>query len=335
MAIKLIAEIGQAHEGSLGIAHSYIDALARSGVDVVKFQTHIAHAESSLNESFRVNFSYEDMSRYDYWKRMEFTPEQWVGLKLHCEEVGVEFVSSPFSMEAVDLLEKLGVKRFKIGSGETQNYLMLEHIAKTGKEIWLSSGMSSVYELEETLDVLKEYGNSIVLFQCTTEYPTNPETWGLNVISELQNKFGLDIGFSDHSGDIFACLAAASLGAQFLEFHAVFDKQMFGPDSKASLDLIQIKQLVSGVKQIQLALENPVDKNLVEQYSSSKMLFGKSLSARFDLDQGEVLTEAVLETKKPANLGILAKNYKLFIGKKVNKNIRAGEFINEEDIINE
>ena len=194
----IIAEIAQAHEGSLGIAHSYIDALANTGVNAVKFQTHIADAESSEHENFRINFSYEDVTRFDYWKRMEFTIEQWDGLKKHCDDLGLEFISSPFSCAAVDLLEKIGVNKYKIGSGETSNFLMLQKIAETGKDILLSSGMSSFSEIDETLNFLKPFKNNIALFQCTTEYPTSPDTWGLNVITEMKSKYQLPIGFSDH-----------------------------------------------------------------------------------------------------------------------------------------
>lgn len=328
-----IAEIGQAHEGSLGIAHSYIDALSKTGVDVVKFQTHIAHAESSINESFRVNFSYEDKTRYNYWERMEFTPEQWEGLKQHCEDVGLEFVSSPFSMEAVDLLNNIGVKRFKIGSGEVQNFLMLEHIAKTGKEIWLSSGMSSDYEIKETLDLLAPYNNRISLFQCSTEYPTQPASWGLNVISNWKSKFNIPIGFSDHSGDIYACLSAAVIGAELVEFHVVFDKQMFGPDSKASLDLKQTSQLVEGLMQVQVALDNPVDKNNVENYQSNKILFGKSLAARIEIPQGTEIGVDYLESKKPGNFGIPAREFRTIIGKIAIKDIPKGTFLTSDFFI--
>ncbi|RZL16570.1 MAG: N-acetylneuraminate synthase, partial [Pedobacter sp.] len=149
--VFIIAEIAQAHDGSLGIAHSYIDALADAGVDAVKFQTHIAEAESSIFEPFRVKFSYEDDTRFDYWKRMEFTEQQWAGLKEHCEARGVEFMSSPFSGAAVELLNRLGVKRFKVGSGEVNNLLLLHQIAQTGKEIILSSGMSNFSELDKTI----------------------------------------------------------------------------------------------------------------------------------------------------------------------------------------
>ena len=138
----IIAEIGQAHEGSLGILHSYIDAVSKTGVDAIKFQTHIAEAESSIHEPFRVKFSYEDDTRMDYWKRMEFSTEQWAGIKEHCDKCGIEFMSSPFSCAAIELLDKLEMKKFKVGSGEVSNFLLLEKIKQTGKDILLSSGMS-------------------------------------------------------------------------------------------------------------------------------------------------------------------------------------------------
>ena len=209
----IIAEIAQVHDGSLGTAHAYIDALAETGVDAVKFQTHIAEAESSVHEPFRVKFSKQDATRYDYWKRMSFSPDQWKGLKDHCEDKNLEFISSPFSNAAVDLLEELGVKRYKIGSGEVSNWLMLEKIAKTGKPIMLSSGMSSWDEMDATVEFLRAFGNPLSILQCTTAYPTRPDQWGLNVISQLKERYKLPVGFSDHSGEIFACSAAAALGA--------------------------------------------------------------------------------------------------------------------------
>ena len=163
----LIAEIGQAHDGSLGIAHSYIDALANTGIDAIKWQTHIAEAESSLEEPFRVKFSYEDMTRFDYWKRMEFTKEQWGDLKKHCEQVGLEFISSPFSNAAIDLLEDIGVQRYKVGSGEISNLLLLERIAQTGKPVILSSGMSSYEELDTAFNFLSARVDVSVM-QCFT-----------------------------------------------------------------------------------------------------------------------------------------------------------------------
>ena len=189
MPVFIIAEIAQAHDGSLGLLHSYIDAVSKAGVDAIKFQTHIAEAESSVHEPFRVNFSYEDKTRFDYWKRMEFTLDQWKEIKKHCDEVGLEFMSSPFSNAAVDILEEVGVKRYKIGSGEVNNFLLLEKIAKTNKPIIISSGMSSFEELDRTIDFLKERKVTYSILQCTTSYPTRPEQYGFNVINQLKEKY--------------------------------------------------------------------------------------------------------------------------------------------------
>lgn len=328
----LIAEIGQAHEGSLGIAHSYIDALASTGVDAVKFQTHIAHAESSEHEPFRVKFSYEDDTRYDYWKRMEFTPEQWAGLKQHCDDKGLEFISSPFSNAAVDLLEKVGVHQYKIGSGEVSNFLMLEKIARTGKPILLSSGMSSLDELDQTISFLRPFGNPLTVLQCTTAYPTRPDQWGLNVLPLLRERYQLPVGFSDHSGDIYACLAAAAMGAEVLEFHAVFDKRMFGPDAPASLTTDQIKQLVTGVRQIEASLATPVNKSDNSGFSELKKIFEKSLAVNKDLPAGHIISREDLEAKKPKGYGIPAAEFMGVIGKPLNRALKSWDFLREEDV---
>ena len=331
--IFIIAEIAQAHEGSLGIAHSYIDALAETGVNAVKFQTHIAEAESSKEEQFRVNFSYEDITRYDYWKRMEFSPEQWMGLKQHCEEKNMEFISSPFSLAAVDLLEKINVNKYKIGSGELTNYLMLDKIARTKKPIILSSGMSDWSELDDTINFLTPYGNPLSLLQCTTAYPTQPNQWGLSAIGEMRLRYGLPIGFSDHSADIIACLAAATLGATILEFHVVFHHQMFGPDAKASLTLEQTKQLVKSVRAIETALSSPHQKNDASNFTQLKNMFGKSLSVNKDLSKGHMITINDLESKKPGNQGIAAKEFQKVIGKELKRDLEKWSFLKDDDLI--
>ncbi len=328
----IIAEIAQAHDGSLGVAHSYIDALKETGVDAVKFQTHIAEAESSQYEPFRVKFSYEDDTRFDYWKRMEFTEEQWVGLKQHCETAGLEFISSPFSIAAVNLLERIGVHRYKIGSGEVNNLLLMERIAQTGKPVIVSSGMSSLTELDATIAFLKERKIPTSILQCTTAYPTAPEQWGLNVIAELKNRYSLPIGFSDHSGGIVACLAAAALGAELFEFHAVFDKRMFGPDAKASLDIDEIKSLVDGVKAIKTSLAQQINKEDNSAFSQLKSMFEKSLSLNKDLPKGHILTFADLEAKKPKGYGIDAAAFQSVIGKPLANDKKQWEFLNSEDV---
>lgn len=314
------------------MAHSYIDALAATGVNAVKFQTHIASAESSEYEPFRVNFSYEDKTRFDYWRRMEFTPEQWSGLKKHCEEKGLEFISSPFSLAAVELLQKLQVERYKIGSGEVSNILMLERIAQTGKPVILSSGMSSFAELDETTHFLAEREVDFSLLQCTTAYPTQAAQWGLNVIGELKERYHVPVGFSDHSGDIYAGLAATALGAEILEFHVVFDKQMFGPDAKSSLTMDQVSRLVKGVKEINEAQNNLVDKATSSQFNKLKGIFEKSLAINKALPEGHVLRLVDLESKKPRGKGMDAKFFKNVIGKKLTHDMSEGSFLNEKDV---
>ncbi|MCC6259141.1 MAG: N-acetylneuraminate synthase family protein [Chitinophagaceae bacterium] len=328
----IIAEIAQAHEGSLGIAHSYIDALAGTGVDAVKFQTHIAEAESSSFEPFRVKFSYEDKTRFDYWKRMEFTLEEWAGLKTHCEEKGMEFISSPFSLAAVDLLEKLEVKKYKLGSGEVSNLLMLEKISSTGKDIILSSGMSSYAELDMAINSIAPFGNKVSLLQCTTAYPTVSGEWGLSLIPQLKERFKLPVGFSDHSGEIHPCIAATALGAEILEFHVVFDKRMFGPDARASLEINQVVSLVKSCHEIFNDLNTLQSKESSEAFSSLKKIFEKSLSVNQFLPVGHILSVSDLDAKKPAGYGIDARDYKRVIGRKLNKDMEANDFLNASDL---
>lgn len=328
----LIAEIAQAHDGSLGILHSYIDAVAKTGVQAIKFQMHIAEAESSIHEPFRVKFSKEDATRYDYWKRMEFSLEQWKEIKKHCDEVGLDFICSPFSNMAVDWLEEVGVHTYKVGSGEVNNLLLLEKITQTGKPIIISSGMSSFSELDETVNFLKSKKAKFSILQCTTAYPTQPEQYGLNVISELKERYNVPVGFSDHSSWVSTGIAAVALGAEILEFHVVFHKEMFGPDTAASLTIMQTKLLVEAVNKIHIAHNNPIDKNNTEAFKELKSIFEKSLAINKDLPKGHAITFADLESKKPSGFGISAKEFKNVIGKKLTNNKTKWDFLNEEDL---
>jgi N-acetylneuraminate synthase len=328
----LIAEIAQAHDGSLGILHSYVDAVAKTGVQAIKFQMHIAVAESSIHEPFRVQFSKEDATRYDYWKRMEFTLEQWKEIKKHCDEVGLDFICSPFSNLAVDWLEEIGVHTYKIGSGEVNNFLLLEKIAQTGKPIIISSGMSSFEELDQTIAFLKQRKVDFSILQCTTAYPTKPEQYGLNVIAELKTKYNVPIGFSDHSAKITTGIAAVTLGAEILEFHVVFHRDMFGPDAIASLTLEETKQLVEAVNEIYIANSNPIDKNTNEGFEELKAIFEKSLAINKDLPLGHVITFEDLESKKPKGFGISAEKFNEVIGKKLKTNKSKWDFLNEDDL---
>ncbi|MBE2255794.1 MAG: N-acetylneuraminate synthase family protein [Ignavibacteria bacterium] len=327
----IIAEIGQAHDGSLGIAHSFIDALKNTGVDAIKYQTHIASAESSEYEDFRVNFSYEDKSRYDYWKRMEFTFDQWQELKSHCESLGFEFLSSPFSIAAFELLEKLKVKKYKIGSGEINNYLLLDKIFETGKEVIISTGLSDNSDLQKLFSRFNKFKNNISLLHCITAYPSPPESWNLRKIIELKKLFDVKVGYSDHSGEIFSSLAAVALGAEIIEFHVTFDKKMFGPDSPASLTIQEVFTLVQGINKINTSLN--YDSHIDLKSYENKIRFGKSLSVNKNLSSGHVIMINDLESKKPFGKGINPVEYKNILGKKLKNNLLENSFINYSDII--
>lgn len=327
----IIAEIGQAHDGSLGAAHAYIDAVAATGVNAIKFQTHIAKAESTRHEQFRVSVFPQDATRYDYWKRMEFTAEQWKALAAHAKDVGLDFLSTPFSVEAVQLLDELGVPAWKIGSGDTSNTELLNAVLKTKKPVLLSSGMSSYAEIENVISMIKENGSTLALFQCTTSYPCNPEDVGYNIIEEMITRFNCPVGLSDHSGTPFPSLAAVAFGAKILEVHAVFSKQSFGPDTSSSLTIEELRYMVEGVRFIEKGIENPIDKDLAaKKRADTKNLFSRSAFYTKGLIKGEVLTENSFAMKKPAG-GLSYGCVQKLIGKEILIDRVRDDFIKAED----
>ena len=329
----IIAEIAQAHNGSLQKAFDYIQALEGTGIDAVKFQTHIAVAESSIHEPFRVKFSDQDATRFDYWERMEFTKAQWIQIKERTEAAGFEFMSSPFSNAAVDLLEDIGIQRYKIGSGEVNNFLLLEKIVATGKPLIVSSGMSSFKELDATVAFLREQQASFSIMQCTTSYPTKPEDYGLNVINQMIERYQVPIGYSDHSADIGTCIAATALGASLLEFHAVFNHTDFGPDATSSIEIKDIPQLVQSVHNIYKANQSPINKEDNSKFSTLKSIFEKSLAVNKDLPKGHMLSFEDLEAKKPKGYGMDAANFTEVLGKKINKPLSKWSFLTNEDVM--
>lgn len=332
MKTCLIAEIGQAHDGSLGMLHSYIDALADTGIQMIKFQMHIAEAESSPWEEFRIPFSYVDKTRMDYWKRMEFSFEQWLEIKLHCEEKDIEFLVSPFSLMAVEQCEKLQVHRYKIGSGEVNNLLMLDRIASTGKPIILSSGLSHWDELDRALETIRKHHQAVSLMHCTSMYPCPPEYCRLDQIQKMKAHFGLPVGFSDHSGTIFSGIAAVAMGAELLEFHVCFDKRMFGPDSSSSLTIDEVYELVEAIQFTESACSSNNDRNYSSHAEPMKLMFGKSLAVNKNMLKNQIVNKTDLETKKPAGKGIPAADYERLLGKRLLRDLNQFEFINWEDV---
>lgn len=324
--VFIIGEVAQAHDGSLGTAHAYIDVLADAGADAVKFQTHYACYESTPAEPWRVKFSFQDKTRYDYWKRMEFTEEQWIGLKEHAEEKGLVFMSSPFSVQAAKMLDRIGMKVWKIASGEVSDPWLLEYILRTEKPIIFSTGMSSYKKIDDYINAIPKETEFAVL-QCTTKYPSQPEDVGLNCMLDMMEKYGVPVGLSDHSGEIFAPLAAVSLGAEIIETHICMNKMDFGPDVKASLTPCQFKEMVTGIRSITRMLESKVDKDaLAEELSRSSTIFSKSVYAARDIEPGELFTKDNLALKKPC-YGIPAKDVNAVLGKRADKKYQKNELI--------
>ncbi len=328
----IIGEVAQAHDGSLGMAHAFIEAIAAAGADAVKFQTHIAAAESTLQEPWRVRFSPQDASRYDYWKRMEFSEDQWTGLRRHAHEKGLLFLSSPFSIEAVELLERVGVDAWKIASGELNNSKMLQRIGDSGLPVLLSTGMSGLDEIDQAVEGLQARNLSFALMQCTSSYPCPPEKLGLNLLSFFRERYQCPVGLSDHSGTIFAGLAATALGCEVLEVHVTLSREMFGPDVPVSLTTDELRQLVEGVRFIEVSLANPVEKDaMADEMAPLRDLFTKSVVSRTHLTAGTVLSEEHLAVKKPGT-GIPATCIGNLVGTRLLRDLKADELIRREDV---
>ena len=327
----IIAEVGQAHDGSLGLAHAFIDAIAKAGADAVKFQTHIAQAESTPGEPWRVEFSYQDKSRYDYWKRMEFTEEQWKALREHAGACALQFGSSPFSLEAACLLRRVGMDFWKVASGEIGNRPLLKFMAETGVPILLSTGMSPLHEIDESIRFLKTFRAPVTILQCTSSYPCPPEHIGLNVIPLFRERYGCAAGLSDHSGNLFAGLAAATIGIDVLEVHLTLSRDMPGPDGPASVTPAELRLLVEGIRVIEKIMDHPVDKDaMAEQMVPLRRLFMKSVVASVDLPAGTRVAENHLTFKKPGT-GIPQDKVAQIIGRTLRRAVAADSLLSEGD----
>jgi N,N'-diacetyllegionaminate synthase len=331
----VIAEVGQTHDGSLGLAHAFIDSVAKSGADGIKFQTHIADAETTREEQWRKQPDHpQDKSRFDYWQRMEFTEKQWIGLRKHADEEGLIFLSSPFSFEAFDLLSRVGVYAWKVASGEITNYPLLKRMSQSQKPLWISTGMSSYSEIEEICKILRSWNADFTLFQCTSAYPVQPEEVGLNNIQEFRNRYNCNVGLSDHSGTIFPSLAAATMGVDVIEVHVAFHKDMYGFDVSSSITFKELDSLVQGVNFISEMVNNPIVKNdqyILDKFSAMRSIFMKRIVTNQPVRKGEILTEDHLTTKK-SDKGISAMRWDEIIGKRVSGDFPNNYFLRSEDI---
>lgn len=325
----LIAEIGSVHDGSFGNAMKLMEAAASCGADAVKFQTHIAEAETLPNAPMPPYFKGEP--RMEYFRRTGFTKGQWRELSGHARSLGVVFLSSPFSIEAADLLEEIGMEMYKIPSGEVTNIPLLEHIAGFGKPVLLSSGMSDWTELDQAVETLKEGKGPLVVMQCASAYPCPPEKVGLNVLLEMKARYGTAVGFSDHTMGYAAPIAAAALGASVVEKHFTFSRLMYGSDAKHSMEPGEFAVLAQALRETWKTAAAPVDKDDTKDFREMKRIFEKSVVTAGPLSAGTRLEKAHLAFKKPGD-GIRAADYKDLLGRRVKRDLAADHKLSKDDL---
>ncbi len=330
--VEIIAEIGNTHEGSIELAKCFIKSAKDAGVDAVKFQFHIFDEESLETAPNPPYFKNE--SRRDYFTRTSFNYDQWFQLKRYSNQLGLKFYCSPFSILAGSILNEVGIDGFKIASGEVTNLPLLESIASYKKPIILSSGMSSLNELMTAKNTIFDIWKEPILtcLQCTSKYPCPPSESGVHFINELTKHFK-HVGFSDHTTGVASAIIAIANGATVLEKHFTLSKSMYGPDASFSLEPGEMIQFVKEVRDAELADKAQYIKDDFDEYlTEMKTTFQKSIVASSDISSGTKIEKKHLAYKKPFT-GISAANYKLVIGRILNKNLKKNELLLFDDLV--
>lgn len=322
----IIAEAGINHHGDIRKAMLLIDKAAECGADAVKFQTHIPEKEM-LKDSFTAG--YVGSSLFDLLKKVELSKKDHIKLKKYAQEKGILFLSTPFSREAADLLEEIGISGYKVGSGEMTNLPLLEHIAKKAKPMIISTGMSTFKEIQETVNFVKRFNNDFIILHCTSSYPTKYEDINLKVIEKLKRKLKIPVGLSDHSIGIYTALAAVALGACVLEKHFTISRKWPGPDQKASIEPGELRELVREVRVIEKALGS--EKKINDDELPVKKMARESVVSLTDIPKGVIIKETMVWVKRPGT-GIPAKYLSKIIGSKTKKSIRANQLIKWSNI---
>ncbi|MFC2476183.1 MAG: N-acetylneuraminate synthase [Catonella sp.] len=304
MRTLIIAEAGVNHNGRLDLALKMVDEAKRAGADIVKFQTAIPERVISRyadKAEYQKETTGNEESQLEMCRRIHLKLSDYDIIKEYCEEVGIEFLSTPFDLESIDYLEKLGMKLWKIPSGEITNLPYLIKIAKTGKPVIMSTGMAELKEVEEAVNVLKENGaGEITLLHCTTEYPAPFDSVNLKAMNTLREKLGTKVGYSDHTTGIEVVVAAVSLGATVIEKHFTLNRNLEGPDHKASLEPEELEVMVNKIRIIEKALGDGI-KRAAEAEKKNIAIARKSIVAAKDIKKGEILSEDNITTKRPGN----------------------------------
>jgi N,N'-diacetyllegionaminate synthase len=323
----LVAEIGNNHDGSLGQAKALIEAAAGAGADAVKFQTHLADAEMLPSAPTPPHF---DEPRFEFTRRMELGFDEHVALKAFAEERGLVFFSSPFSVEAVELLERLDVPAYKLASGEVTNPPVVEAVAASGRPVLLSTGMSGLDEIAGAVSILREHGTPFLIMQCTSAYPCPPEKVNLSAMRTLGERFDCPVGLSDHTPEIYTAIAAVALGASCIEKHFTLSRRLHGPDHHASLEPDDLASLVAGVRHVEAAIGSGT-KDRDPTLDPVRATFEKSVVTATSVPEGALIERAMLTTKRPGD-GIPARRLPDVVGRRAARQLESNRLIEEADL---
>ena len=330
----IIAEAGVNHNGDIKLAKKLIDIAKEAGVDAVKFQTFRAEevvTKSAEKAGYQKETTPSEESQYDMIRKLELTGSDFRELFDYAQKKGLISLSSPFDKGSVDLLDELGVLAFKVGSGEITNFLLLKHIARKKKPIILSTGMSTLEEIGEALKVIRAEGiEEIVLLHCVSCYPAKVEDMNLRAMGTLRHAFKLPVGLSDHTVGITIPIAAVALGACVIEKHFTLDKNLHGPDHRASLEPEELKGMVKAIRDVERAFGDGVKKPIAEE-EENKKVGRRSIVARVDVAERAIITEEMLSVRRPGN-GLEPRHLGAIIGKRAKRHIKSGELINWEMI---
>lgn len=324
----IIAEAGVNHNGSLEIAKQLVRTAKECGADIVKFQTakldSLVSKHAEMADYQKKNTGKEE-SQKEMLRKLLLSYEDFLTLADYCKEVGIQFLSTPFDIESIHFLNPMQ-DIWKVPSGEITNYPYLVEIAKTGKKVIISTGMAEMDEIEAAVRVLRENGTKdLTILHCTTEYPAPLDDVNLRVMQTLKEKFGCPVGYSDHTKGIAVSLAASALGAEVIEKHFTLDRNMEGPDHKASLEPDELKALVDGVRDIERALGTG-KKKPSEIELKNRLVARKSIVARMDIKAGDMFTEENLTTKRPGS-GLSPMLWNSVIGQKAKRDFTEDELI--------
>ena len=326
----IIAEVGINHEGSFNKAIQLVDAAVTAKADCIKFQCHITEAEMIPTDMKPGKISDEKL--WDIIKRCELTEEEEKKVKKYCEEKRILYLSTPFSREAANRLNAMGVAGFKIGSGECNSIPLLEHIAKMGKPIILSTGMNDLESIKKSVAVIQKHDCPVMLMHCTSIYPTPYEKIRLGAIKDLQETFQLPVGLSDHSLGIYTCLGAVALGACALEKHFTITRDWLGPDIPISIEPQELAEMVKGSRAIYAALGG--HKTILNEEKPVIDFAYASVVSISNIKVGEVFSIDNIWIKRPGTGTLLAKDFQKVLGKKAKREIKAQQQISPDDIEN-